>query len=100
MTTLTNNFIRAEIDVPGMRPHLDVHAHGHTVAIRGQRHGRSFYREVVFPPRTDMLNVHAHVADGVLCISAPYGTGRVEPGYHVVEIRPDFWACHPDAAPL
>ena len=100
MTTLTNNLITTEIDVPGMRSHLDLHTHDHTVVVRGRRHGRPFYREIVFPGATDMLNVHAHLSDGVLSLSAPYGTARCGSADHDIEIRQDVWACHPDAAPL
>jgi hypothetical protein len=74
--------------------------HGYTVVVRGLRHGKSFYRELEFPPATDMPNLLAHLADGVLTLSAPYGTGHGDPDYHVIEIRLGFWACHPDAAPL
>jgi HSP20 family molecular chaperone IbpA len=98
MTTLTDKMITSEVDVPGMHPYVGVH--GYFVDIRGNRHGRPFHRELRFPPETDMLNLHARLAEGVLTISAPYGTGRCEPAEHEIEVRPGIWACHPDAAPL
>lgn len=100
MTTLTDNSIATEIDVPGMQPHLSVHTTDHTVVVDGKRHGRAFHRELRFPQGTDMRNMHAHVADGVLTISAPYGTDRFDTEYRHVEVRPRIWACHPDAAAI
>jgi HSP20 family molecular chaperone IbpA len=95
-----DDFIRTELDVPGMRPNLTVHAQDHIVVVCGARRGRRFRRELRLPREADMLNVHAHLADGVLTISAPLGKGRPAPPGAEVEIRPDFCACHPDAAPI
>jgi HSP20 family molecular chaperone IbpA len=100
MTKLTRNSITTEIDVPGMQSHLSVHTHDHTVVVDGRRHGHLLHRELRFPRGTDMRNVHAHVADGVLTISAPYGTDRFDTEYRDVEVRPRIWACHPDAAAI
>ena len=97
---IVDDFIRTEVDVPGLGPTLTVHAQDHTVVVCGARHGRRFRRELRLPPETDMLNVHAHLADGVLTISAPSGTGRPAPAVTEVEVRPEFCACHPDAAPI
>ena len=106
-----DGLVRVELDVPGVRPGLDVHARGHTVTVRGTRRaGTGTYlvrqrnaeivREIELPPEADMLNVRACTHDGVLLIVAPLGQGRSEPGERRLEVLPSTFACHPDAAPI
>jgi len=45
-----------------------------------------------------MQNLHARVHEGVLTISAPYGTGRAAPADMRIDVQPSICACHPDAA--
>ena len=101
-----------EVEVPGLEhTRLDVHANDHTVVVSGQRpirpgshyllveRGRDFRREFPLPDETDMRNLHARVHDGVLTISAPYGSGHAAPADSRIEVLPSVCACHPDAAP-
>lgn len=103
--------IRIEVEVPGLEyTRLDVRARDHTVAISGHRsigrgghylvmeRGRDFRREFHLPHETDMRNLHARVHDGVLTISAPYGTGHAAPTDKRIEVQPSICACHSDAA--
>lgn|GEM_PF-5175625 len=103
--------IRVEVEVPGLEhTRLDVHASDHTVAVSGHRpttsgghyllmeRGRDFRREFHLPHETDMQNLHARVHEGVLTISAPYGTGRAAPADMRIDVQPSICACHPDAA--
>jgi HSP20 family molecular chaperone IbpA len=60
--------------------------------------GRDFRREFHLPHETDMQNLHARVHEGVLTISAPYGTGRAAPADMRIDVQPSICACHPDAA--
>jgi hypothetical protein len=46
----------------------------------------------------DLQNVHARVRDGVLTISAPYGTRGAAPVDKHIDVLPSICACHPDAA--
>lgn len=101
-----------EVEVPGLEhTRLDVHANDHTVVVSGHRpigrgghyllmeRGRDFRREFHLPDETDMRNLHAQVHDGLLTISAPYGTGHRAQTDHRIEVLPSVCACHPDAAP-
>ena len=103
--------IRIEVDVPGLeQTGLDVRAREHTVTVSGHRprvrgghyllleRGRDFRRQFQLPPEADLRNLHAHAHDGVLTISAPYGTGSGAPVDKRIEVRPNICACHPDAA--
>jgi HSP20 family molecular chaperone IbpA len=103
--------IRIELEVPGLEyTRLDIRARDHTVAISGHRpigrgghyllmeRGRDFRREFHLPHETDMRNLHARVHDGVLTISAPYGTGHAAPTDKRIEVQPSICACHSDAA--
>jgi len=103
--------VRVELDVPGFEPHLEVHARGHTVVVRGARRGDSgryilcerplvLYRELELPLTADMRNIQACVHKGVLTISAPLGSGNAEPDERRIAVRPSMFACHPDAAAI
>ena len=108
---LDNGFVRVEIDIPCVRPGVDVRTEGHTVTVQAHRHDHpgtcvrrersaEIRRRVELPPEADMLNVHASTHDGVLMIVAPLGPGRTEPGERRLEVLPSTFACHPDAAPI
>jgi HSP20 family protein len=105
--------IHLEIEVPGLEHAvLEVRASGHTVTVSGQRpvshrghyllmeRRRSFRRSFKLPDEADMRNLHAHVRDGVLTISASIGAGSATPEGTTVEVRPSIFACHPDAAAI
>jgi HSP20 family molecular chaperone IbpA len=108
---LEDDTIRVEVEIPGLEPtHLDVRARDHTVTVSGQRpivrgghfllleRGRGFRRAFQLPEATDMRNLHARVHEGVLTVSAPYGTGNAAPTETRIQVRPSICACHPDAA--
>ena len=106
-----DEMVRVELDVPGFEPHLEVHARGHTVIVRGVRHGDTgryilcerplvLYRELELPFAADMRNIQGCVHNGVLTISAPVGTGYAEPVERRIEVRPSMFARHPDAAAI
>jgi HSP20 family molecular chaperone IbpA len=105
--------IRLEVEVPGLEHAvLDVDASGHTLTVSGRRpfsdtghyllmeRGRTFRRSFNLPHETDMKNLHARVRDGVLTISAPFGTGRPALDGTPIEVQPSIFACHPDAAAI
>jgi HSP20 family molecular chaperone IbpA len=108
---LEDDTIRLEVEMPGLEHAvLDVDASGHTITVSGHRpfsdtghyllmeRGRTFRRSFNLPHETDMKNLHARVRDGVLTISAPFGTARALPHGTPVEVQPSIFACHPDAA--
>lgn len=105
--------IHLEVEVPGLEHAvLEVEAAGHTVTVSGRRpvahrghyllmeRGKVFKRSFELPDEADMRNLHAHVRDGVLTISAPVGAGMAAPAGTLVEVRPSIFACHPDATAI
>ena len=103
--------IRIEVEVAGLDyTRLEVRADEHTVTVSGHRpiphgghyllmeRGRDFRRVFELPPETDMQNLHGRAHDGVLTISAPFGTGNAAPVSKYIEVQPSICACHPDAA--
>jgi HSP20 family molecular chaperone IbpA len=108
-----DGMILLEVEVPGLEHTvLEIDASGHTLTVSGRRpfshdgryllleRRRTIRRSFQLPLETDMRNLHAHVWDGVLTVSAPFGGGAPAADRTRVEVRPSIFACHPDAAPI